>query len=83
MKQSPLWLLSLSICPTLIPSILLQIFLSEKVDNGYRLLARVGVEVQEVLVTTELERDIMKQVVRDATVSNSSERRLALADFAS
>jgi hypothetical protein len=62
---------------------IVQIFLSEKVDNGYRLLARVGVEVQEVLVTTELERDVMKQIVRDATVSGGTERRLALADFSS
>eukprot|EP00897_Mesotaenium_endlicherianum_P000867 jgi/Mesen1/10781/ME000091S10302 len=45
-----------------------QIFLSTQMENGYKLLARAGPEVQEVLVQSTLSREDMKEAVRNALV---------------
>ncbi|BBN01966.1 hypothetical protein MPTK1_2g11640 [Marchantia polymorpha subsp. ruderalis] len=48
-----------------------QIYLSGPLDNGYKLLARFGNEVQEVLVETSADRERMKDFIRDCTVQDT------------
>ncbi|KAG6551959.1 hypothetical protein Mapa_006576 [Marchantia paleacea] len=48
-----------------------QIYLSGPLDNGYKLLARFGNEVQEVLVETSADRERMKGFIRDCTMLDS------------
>lgn len=42
----------------------LQVYLSGQLENGYKLLARAGPEVQEILVTTSLDRASMKEAIQ-------------------
>lgn len=47
-----------------------QVYLSSQWEDGYKLLARAGTEVQEVFLKTALEREAVKDAVRDSLVVN-------------
>ncbi|KAG0559853.1 hypothetical protein KC19_10G134300 [Ceratodon purpureus] len=48
-----------------------QVYLSGQLDDGFKLLARSGNQVQEVLVQTALDRDSMKDAIRQCTFSDN------------
>lgn len=47
-----------------------QVYLSGQLDDGFKLLARSGNQVQEVLVQTALDRESMKDAIRQCTFSD-------------
>lgn len=49
-----------------------QVFLSVPQENGYKLLARFGNKIQEVLVNTTLDREKMKESIRICTFAEST-----------
>eukprot|EP00850_Spirogloea_muscicola_P002828 SM000011S19006 [mRNA] locus=s11:303231:309468:+ [translate_table: standard] len=49
----------------------LQVYLSEQLDNGFKLLARSGQQVQEILVQTLLNKEQMKAAIKEAMYSDA------------
>jgi predicted RNA-binding protein with RPS1 domain len=47
-----------------------QVYLSGQLSNGYKLIARSGNQVQEVLVLTSLDRESAKQAILQCTMSD-------------
>eukprot|EP00850_Spirogloea_muscicola_P005660 SM000026S08909 [mRNA] locus=s26:428436:434363:+ [translate_table: standard] len=48
-----------------------QVYLSEQLDNGFKLLARSGQQVQEILVQTLLNKEQMKAAIKEAMYSDA------------